>query len=77
MMATAFIGYVLPWGYKIMAQNGIIYSDMIVYFYSASCINDLWSSGKPKIPTIKRIGPHNWDVISVLIGGLLGDVHGE
>ncbi len=33
--------------------------------------------GAPKIPSINRIGPHNIDFISVLIGNLLGDAHGE
>lgn len=30
-----------------------------------------------KLPTKKRIGPHNLDVISVLFGSLLGDGHAE
>ena len=40
------------------------------YFY----LYGLW---KAKIPTIKRIGPHNRDYFSVLIGNLLGDGHSE
>ena len=30
-----------------------------------------------RLPAEKRIGPHNQDVISVLVGNLLGDGHGE
>lgn len=31
----------------------------------------------PKIPALKRIGPHNIDVISVIIGNMLRDGWGE
>jgi hypothetical protein len=31
----------------------------------------------PNIRAIKRIGPHNEDIISVLVGSLLGDCHAE
>jgi hypothetical protein len=31
----------------------------------------------PNIRAIKRIGPHHEDIISVLVGSLLGDGHGE
>jgi len=27
----------------------------------------------PKVPSIKRIGPHNLEILSILIGSLLGD----
>jgi len=33
--------------------------------------------GTAKIPAERRIGPHNIDVISVLVGNLLGNAHGE
>jgi ubiquinol-cytochrome c reductase cytochrome b subunit len=31
----------------------------------------------PNIRAINRIGPHHEDIISVLVGSLLGDGHGE
>jgi hypothetical protein len=31
----------------------------------------------PNIRAIKRIGPHNEDIISVLVGSLLGDGYAE
>jgi hypothetical protein len=31
----------------------------------------------PNIRAKKRIGPHNEDIISVLVGSLLGDAHAE
>lgn len=31
----------------------------------------------PNFDGAKRIGPHNWDIISVLVGSLLGDGHAE
>lgn len=64
MMATAFIGYVQPWGLT-MAQDDYIY--LFCYY----------PLGKSKISTRQRIGPHNLDILSVLVGNLLGDGHGE
>ena len=48
-----------------MAQDDYIY---------LSCYYPL---GKSKISTRQRIGPHNLDILSVLVGNLLGDGHGE
>ena len=31
----------------------------------------------PKIRAWKRIGPHNYDILSILIGSLLGDGYAE
>ena len=31
----------------------------------------------PNTRATKRIGPHNEDIISLLVGGLLGDIHAE
>lgn len=28
---------------------------------------------RPRVPSLKRIGPHNYDILSILIGSLLGD----
>lgn len=64
MMATAFIGYVQIWGYT--AQNDFSYLELIIPTF-----------GGKKVKTNKRIGPHNIDVLSVLIGNLLGDGQGE
>ena len=66
MMATAFIGYVLPWGLINLAPN-----EKLIACYMAL--------GASKIPSSNRIGllPHNIDLLSVLIGNLQGDVHGE
>ena len=27
----------------------------------------------PRVPFIKRIGPHNYDILTIIIGSLLGD----
>ena len=32
---------------------------------------------KSRTPSLKRIGPHNFDILSILIGSLLGDGHME
>jgi ubiquinol-cytochrome c reductase cytochrome b subunit len=57
MMATAFLGYVLPWGFEI---NGLTLS-----FFS------------PCLKSGQRIGPHNKEIYSVLVGTLLGDAHAK
>jgi ubiquinol-cytochrome c reductase cytochrome b subunit len=31
----------------------------------------------PNTRSIRRVGPHNIDIISILFGSLLGDLHGE
>lgn len=70
MMATAFIGYVQPWGQS--AQNEIIIAND-----SQGSWLGYMAFGASKIPSKNRIGPHNIDLQSVLIGNLLGDGHGK
>lgn len=65
MMATAFIGYVLPWGQ--MSLWG--YSPNVIFSQSVSPIFTIRS--------IKRIGPHNKDVISFIYGSQLSDGYAE
>jgi hypothetical protein len=31
------------------------------------------SFSSPNVPSIKRIGPHNYEILCILIGSLLGD----
>jgi hypothetical protein len=57
MMATAFLGYVLPWGSEL---EGLTFSFFL-----------------PTLKSHERIGPHNKDVYSVLVGTILGDSHAE
>lgn len=64
MMATAFIGYVQPWGQ--MSQWGECPS---VYL-------QIGIIGKSSC-SAKRIGPHNYDVISFIFGAILSDAHAE
>ena len=78
MMATAFLGYVLPYGQmslwgKFVPQmyNLGLFTIFIVI------INTI--TGKPftKIKCIYRIGPHNNNIVSIIFGSLLGDAHAE
>lgn len=79
MIATAFLGYVLPfgqmslWGVEPQMYNFylILFSLLIapIYFNVKSKIN--------RLKGIYRIGPHNKDVISIIFGSLLGDGHAE
>ena len=76
MMAIAFLGYVLPygqmslWGKYFCAPNDVhflnIESNQLILPFILS-----------KTKSHNRIGPHNYDVLSILIGSLLGDGYGE
>jgi ubiquinol-cytochrome c reductase cytochrome b subunit len=83
MMATAFLGYVLPygqmslWGFFYMPQMyNFLYSFILIYLLLISPIN-LKSSTKIRLKGEYRIGPHNENIISIIIGSLLGDAHAE
>lgn len=72
MIATAFLGYVLPYGQ--MSLWGKIVPQMLDYSIENLIILSYTTPiFKPKTRPIKKIGPHNQEVISVIIGSLLGD----
>ena len=85
MMATAFLGYVLPfgqmslWGSLLNAPNAFL--DMYFNFNCSECLGyaALHITNLPpvKIRAEKRIGPHNIDILSIIFGTLLGDGHAE
>lgn len=75
MMATAFLGYVLPYGqmslWGELAPWGLketivmfLYTPILLFFV-------------PRTKAEKRIGPHNLNVISIIVGSLLGDSYAE
>ena len=85
MMATGFLGYVLPfgqmslWGSLLNAPNAFL--DMYFNFNCSECLGyvALHITNLPpvKIRAEKRIGPHNIDILSIIFGTLLGDGHDE
>jgi len=108
MMATGFLGYVLPYGQ--MSLWGAYFSPrcyynlsdfnlIIDFFYFATptlkskveepviYINFLYSTmillpfNSSKVKALKRIGPHNYEILSIIHGSMLGDgfaeKHGE
>lgn len=87
MMATAFLGYVLPygqmslWGY--LNRLTCLFNDLILYFSKydffniASLIMPLRTTSKNKIKGLQRIGPHDQIIYSIIFGSLLGDGHAE
>ena len=82
MMATAFLGYVLPYGQ--MSLWGFFLKPQMFSFYLISffivLITPITFGIEPKVSRLKgiyRIGPHNIDVISIIFGSLLGDAHAE
>lgn len=84
MMAIAFLGYVLPygqmslWGKFFCALHDYsflnIESNILVYNLILP-LNSLIPLKKLK--SNQRIGPHNYEVLSILIGSLLGDAYAE
>jgi hypothetical protein len=59
--------------------NNILYLDLKNKEYTQSVKNNSLVYNLPtlpiRIPSTKRIGPHNYDVLCLLIGSLLGDGH--
>jgi ubiquinol-cytochrome c reductase cytochrome b subunit len=82
MMATAFLGYVLPygqmslWGFYSKPQMYDFYL-ILSFLVLISPINLNTDSKVVRLKGIYRIGPHNKDILSILFGSLLGDAHGE
>lgn len=75
MMATAFLGYVLPWGQ--MSLWGSLVPQMVDLNNNFLILLNTLPFIKPKTRSQKKIGPHNQDVISVIIGSMLGDSYAE
>lgn len=86
MMAIAFLGYVLPygqmslWGKVLYAPNDFsflnIESNNLIY----NIIMPVFTSqqiSSAKFRSTQRIGPHDYELISILIGSLLGDGYAE
>ena len=79
MICIGFLGYVLPYGQMSLWGNLMcpkwfeilnIGSNVKIYILSIPFI-------LPKTRALRRIGPHNYDVLSILIGSLLGDAYAE
>ena len=82
IMGIAFLGYVLPYGqmslwgiflcptYVIILINIISFFDFITIYLEYNRI-------AKRIPALSRIGPHNYDILSIICGTLLGDAHTE
>jgi len=70
--------YVLPWGQmsywgeNYFAQNGDFFS-----YQMKTHANLPLMFTSPRTRAIKRIGPHNIDILSIIIGSLLGDAYAE
>lgn len=86
MMATAFMGYVLPWGQMSfwgaqVAPDGKIVTERDGAPSRRKCQRSQESVGsqrpQEKPRSAKRIGPHNIDVLSIFFGSLLGDSWAE
>jgi len=59
---------------EIMDESLMIFPCLILHTgFQTIPENRLVSWGQPRIPARNRIGPHNLDIISVIVGNLLGD----
>lgn len=92
-MATGFLGYTLPWGQmslwgELKCLTCLFNKEILKFSYLArqggNNFNDisimimpLLTTGKNKIKGIKRIGPHDISIYSIIFGSLLGDAHAE
>ena len=87
MIATAFLGYVLPygqmslWGIKMPKMYSLDFFSfsfsllfVVVLIMIINLINNTISN---KIKGMYRIGPHHIDIISIIYGSLLGKGHAE
>jgi ubiquinol-cytochrome c reductase cytochrome b subunit len=73
MMGTAFLGYVLPWGQ--MSFWGELYCPICLSTnLNLYCLIPFIL---PKTNSCKRIGPHNFLILSIIFGTLLGDGFAE
>jgi ubiquinol-cytochrome c reductase cytochrome b subunit len=75
MMAIAFLGYVLPYGQ--MSLWGFNEPQMSLYDEINVMLILPILGATPKLRAVKRIGPHNYDILCILIGSLLGDSYAE
>jgi hypothetical protein len=60
--------YVLPWGLSL-AQNVTSYAGGGINTFDV-VLNIYLPFGGPRLKTTNRIGPHNIDLISVLMGNM-------
>lgn len=81
MIATAFLGYVLPYGQ--MSLWGFFEPQMYnlyLILFTLLLITPFCLGNIPKVSRLKgiyRIGPHNIDILSIIFGSLLGDAQAE
>lgn len=71
MVITAFIGYVLPWGQ--MSFWGILYCPKYDFIF----VFVVFIHPPKRLLAKQRIGPHNIDILSIIVGSLLGDSYAE
>ncbi len=82
MIATGFLGYVLPygqmslWGYLICPTCNLVIM-VLFFFYDFIMVYLVPGKLATRIKSFLRIGPHNMDILSIIYGSLLGDSHAE
>jgi ubiquinol-cytochrome c reductase cytochrome b subunit len=82
MMATAFLGYCLVYGQMSLWGKFLC---LTCFFNKLQIINNDYSNITPLFITsssiikrlrgMYRIGPHNQEILSIIVGSLLGDGH--
>lgn len=82
IIATAFMGYVLPYGQISLWGNDICLTcEMFMTMFATSFyfITVYYTPTKTalRIRAELRVGPHDHDIVSIFYGTLLGDSHAE
>lgn len=57
----------------LLLSSGVCHKCEILEFDFLIILNNILPFSLPKVNSFKRIGPHNYDILSILIGSLLGD----
>jgi ubiquinol-cytochrome c reductase cytochrome b subunit len=83
IIATAFLGYCLPygqmslWGCLLISLKCDFIFNILNKFYDFIQIYLSPNKLALRIKAQWRIGPHNFDILSIFYGSLLGDAHAE
>jgi hypothetical protein len=81
MIATGFLGYVLPYGQMSLWGELVCpickLKSLIIINFNLISYSLCLPFSMPKIKSNKRIGPHNSNIIEFIFGSLLGDGFAE
>ena len=82
MMAIAFLGYVLPYGQISLWGEHICpkCKEYVFFIFTSIVLISIFYSTNivaKRVRAESRVGPHNYNILSIFYGSLLGDSHAE